>query len=150
MENNYSHCDILLVEDNPAEAELARRAFKHNQITNSVYLAADGEEALNLIYKDQGNQNSAALQNISLIILDINIPKINGLEVLKIIKQDERTKIIPTVILTNSEELSDIHKAYEYGANSYLVKPQDYHQFIEQVATLGKYWLSLNKIPATI
>jgi len=150
MENTYLNCDILLVEDNPAEAALAKRAFIHNKIMNPVHHVSDGEEALNFIFTDQSTQNLATLQKLCLIILDINIPKVNGLEVLKIIKQDERTKAIPTIMLTTSEELSDINKAYEYGANSYLVKPQDYHQFIEQVATFGEYWLSLNKIPTTI
>ena len=150
MTNTYPLSEILLVEDNPAEAELARRAFEHNKIMNPVHHVSDGEEALEFISSLRKKNNPHGIHILGLILLDINIPKINGLEVLKQIKSDEHTKTIPAVMLTTSEETSDILKAYEYGANSYLVKPQNFHQFLKEVGTLGEYWLDLNKTLQTI
>ncbi len=145
MSINYPLSEILLVEDNPAEAELAKMAFKKNKIENPILHVTDGDEALEVISSIENGKRKTASYPCGLVLLDINIPKINGLEVLKHIKSNEHTKNIPTVILTTSEEVLDIKKAYAYGANSYLVKPQDFHVFIEEVRLMSKYWLELNK-----
>lgn len=145
MKDFYPLSEILLVEDNPAEVELAKRAFMQNKIENPILHVSDGKEALEIIFAAKKENQPYASLRLGLILLDINIPKVNGLEVLRQIKLNAATKHIPTVMLTTSEEASDIHKAYEYGANSYLIKPQDFHQFIKDIGTLGEYWLDLNK-----
>jgi len=150
MKDIYPLSEILLVEDNPAEVELAKRAFMQNKIENPIFHVSDGKEALDFIFSQKKENHSYTAIRLGLIILDINIPKINGLEVLRQIKLNKATKHIPTVMLTTSEEVSDIYKAYEYGANSYLVKPQDFRQFIKDIGTLGEYWLDLNKTTHSI
>jgi two-component system response regulator len=145
MTKIYPLPEILLVEDNPAEAELAKRAFRQNKVENPILHAADGEEAMEIISSLKSGEGHNAPHRFGLILLDINIPKINGLEVLKALKTDDRTKVIPAVMLTTSDEISDIKLAYAYGANSYLVKPHDFHDFIEEVRLLSEYWLELNK-----
>jgi len=145
MRDSYADSEILLVEDNPAEAALAIRAFEKNQISNPIHLAADGEQALDFIFGRGKFKGQNLIQKLELILLDINIPIINGLEVLKILKSERLLKNIPVVMLTTSEEESDIRRAYEYGANSYLIKPQGFHEFIDEIGILGTYWLTLNK-----
>lgn len=150
MSKNYPLSEILLVEDNPAEAELAKIAFKQNKIENPILHVTDGDEAMEIISSIEKGKRKNASHPCGLILLDINIPKLNGLEVLKYIKANEHTKNIPAVILTTSEEVLDIKKAYAYGANSYLVKPHDFQVFIEEVRLLSKYWLELNKSVLTL
>lgn len=138
---------ILLVEDNPDDEALTLRALKKNNILNEVVVAHDGEEALEYLFgtgKYEGRDTSIQPQ---VILLDLQLPKINGLEVLKRLRADKRTMLQPVVILTTSSEEMDVIASYENGANSYTRKPVDFNQFIEAVKQLGLYWLVLNEAP---
>jgi CheY-like chemotaxis protein len=139
--------EILLVEDNPNDAKLTLRALSKHNVSNKIHHVTDGEEALNYIF---GREEYAdhKIENVpKVILLDLKLPKVDGLEVLKALKKDDRTKSIPVVILTSSNQETDIVKSYKLGANSYIVKPVDFEQFIKAVADLGLYWLLLNEIP---
>lgn len=139
--------DILLVEDNVDEAELTIRALKKNKAAPSLMHVKTGEEALDFIFC-QGDFKSRNIQNIpKLILLDLKMPRVDGIEILRRIKWDERTKVIPTVILTSSKEDRDIIKSYQLGANSYFVKPVDFEGFVEAITDLTRYWLELNQPP---
>lgn len=144
---NQTEVEILLVEDNPHDAELAIRALKKNIIANNVAIVTDGEEALDFIYARGAYSNRNTEDRPKLILLDLKLPKVDGLEVLKTIKSDERKKIIPVVVLTSSKEEKDIIESYRLGVNSYIVKPVDFDKFVESVRELGFYWLLLNQIP---
>jgi two-component system response regulator len=136
---------ILLVEDNPDDELLTLMAFKDNNITNEVVVAHDGAEALEFLF---GKENaSQPLEDYlpQVILLDLNLPKVNGLEVLQQIRSHPRTRLLPVVILTSSKEEVDIIKSYRLGANSYVRKPVDFEQFSEAIKQLGLYWLSLNE-----
>lgn len=138
---------ILLVEDNASDVELTKRALLKEHIMNEVVVAEDGQEALNYIF-GEGNfagRNVSVLP--SLILLDINLPIIDGIEVLRRIRQDERTHRIVVVILTSSKEEQDIVKSYDLGVNSYIRKPVDFNQFSEAIKYLGLYWLVINEPP---
>jgi len=138
---------ILLVEDNPDDEALTLRALKKNNILNEVVVARDGEEALDYLFgtgKYDGRDTSIQPQ---LILLDLQLPKLSGLEVLKRLRADQRTKLQPVVILTTSSEEADVIASYENGANSYTRKPVDFNQFIEAVKQLALYWLVLNEAP---
>lgn len=139
--------EILLVEDNPNDAELALRALKKNKLANNVKLVVDGEEALNYLFARGKYEKNSDVNTPRLILLDLKLPKIDGLEVLKAIKSDEITKMIPVVVLTSSLEERDIVESYRLGVNSYIVKPVDFDKFIESVRDIGLYWLLLNKQP---
>jgi CheY-like chemotaxis protein len=139
--------EILLVEDNPSDAELALRALKKNNLSNNVIRVCDGEEALDFIFARGPFKGRNKLNIPKLILLDLKLPKINGLEVLKIIKADPVTKIIPVVALTSSNEESDMIESYRLGVNSYIVKPVDFDKFIDSVRDIGLYWLLLNQQP---
>jgi two-component system response regulator len=130
---------VLLVEDNPDDAELAIRHLKKHHLANNVVLLKDGEEALDYLFSEAPQP--------SLILLDIQMPKVNGIEVLQKIKSDPRTKVIPVVILTSSNQHPDIHRCYHLGANSYIVKPLEFDRFVEAIRNLGFYWLLLNQQP---
>jgi two-component system, response regulator len=139
--------EILLVEDNPNDAELALRALKKNNLANNVIRVCDGEEALDFIFA-RGQFKSREKLNIpKLILLDLKLPKVDGLELLEIIKANPVTKLIPVVVLTSSNEESDMIESYRLGVNSYIVKPVDFDKFIESVSKIGFYWLLLNKQP---
>jgi two-component system, response regulator len=131
---------ILLVEDNPDDVELTKRAFIKSNVANELMVARDGEEALKMLHG--GDRIVPAV-----VLLDLNLPKIEGLEVLRRIRADEQTKLLPVVILTSSREESDLIKGYSNGANSYIRKPVDFEKFIEAVQSLGLYWLVLNELP---
>jgi two-component system, response regulator len=140
---------ILLVEDNPDDEALTLRALKKNNITNKIVVARDGVEALDFLFgtgiyagRDTGSQPE-------LILLDLKLPKIDGFEVLKKLREDERTKLLPVVILTSSREQQDIVNGYGLGANSYVRKPVDFQDFVDAVLQLGLYWLLLNETPPT-
>lgn len=133
--------EILLVEDDPADVELTLRALSRHNLTNRVRTARDGVEALEYLF---GN---APLPK--LVLLDLKLPKMNGLEVLRHLKADARTHRIPVVMLTSSREAPDIAEAYELGANSYIVKPVEFESFVKAVSDLGLYWLLLNEPPGT-
>lgn len=136
---------ILLVEDNPDDVELTLRAFKKNNLANEIVVARDGEEALEILF---GSQEDVLKQNRpDLILLDLKLPKVNGLEVLQQIKGHSQTKLIPIVILTSSREEDDLIKSYQLGVNSYIRKPVDFDKFTEVVMQLGLYWLLLNEPP---
>jgi two-component system response regulator len=131
---------ILLVEDNPDDVELTRRAFANSNLANELVVASDGEAALELL---QGENRLVP----ALVLLDLKLPKIDGLEVLRRIRADERTKLYPVVIMTSSREESDLVRGYQGGANSYIRKPVDFEQFVKAVGILGLYWLVLNEPP---
>jgi CheY-like chemotaxis protein len=138
---------ILLVEDNLDDVELSIRALKKNNIMNEVVVAHDGVEALDYIF-GRGKYAGRDLKNRpALVLLDLNLPKVSGLEVLESIRGDERTKLLPVVILTSSKEEKDLISGYQLGANSYIRKPVDFIQFTEAVRQLGLYWLVLNELP---
>ena len=144
MNENY---DILLVEDNPADAELAIRALRKSHIANSLLHLEDGEAVLNYIFCT-GPFSRRKISDIpKLILLDLKMPRISGLEVLQQIKSDERTKMIPVVLLTSSKEGSDISNGYKSGVNSYIVKPVEFESFVKAVSEMGLYWLLLNQPP---
>jgi len=144
---NVDPVDILLVEDNPHDVELTLRALKKHNLANNVHVVKDGAEALEFIFGTGAYADRDIENGPKVILLDLKLPKVDGLEVLRKIKSDERTKIIPVVVLTSSLEESDIVKSYKLGANSYMVKPVDFDKFIESVSELGLYWLLLNKPP---
>ena len=138
--------EILIVEDNQEDAELTMRALKKNHLANKIVHLIDGAEALDFIYGN-GNYTGRNINHLPRVILvDLKMPKVNGLQVLKALKSDLRLKSIPVVILTSSAEDPDIKEAYELGANSYIVKPVDFNVFFKTVADLGLYWLVVNKV----
>ena len=139
--------DIILVEDNPADIELTLRALRKNNITNQVVTLRDGEEALDYLFARGQYQGRPPQRSPRLILLDLKLPKVDGLEVLKAIKADETLKLIPVVVLTSSREEADLFHSYKLGVNSYIVKPVDFDQFIKVVQELDLYWLLINQIP---
>lgn len=144
---NVTKHSILLVEDNPDDEALTLRAFKKNGILNDVSVVRDGAEALDYLFCSGAYAKRDSALQPELILLDLKLPKIDGLEVLRRIRGDERTKLQPVVILTTSSEERDIISSYQLGANSYIRKPVDFDQFIEAVRQLGLYWLLLNQPP---
>jgi two-component system response regulator len=136
---------ILLVEDNPKDEELTLRALRKSNILNPVVVARDGVEALDYLFARGVHANRAPTATPQVILLDLKLPKIDGLEVLKTLRLDERTKLLPVVILTSSVEEQDLIQGYSFGANSYMRKPVDFVQFMEAVRQLGLYWLVLNE-----
>ena len=141
--------DILLVEDNMEDAELTIRELNKHHMANKLFHVCDGEEALDFIFatgKFSGKRD--VLKRPKLILLDIQMPKINGIEVLQKIKEESANKLTPVVILTSSKEDPDIKKCYSLGANSYIVKPVNFERFSEAIRNLGFYWLLLNQPPA--
>ncbi len=145
--NNRQIVDILLVEDNPHDAELTIRALKKRNLANHLIVAEDGAEALDFIFaRGKYIQRDISLSP-KVILLDLKLPKVNGLEVLRSIKSHPQTDSIPVVVVTSSAEDPDIKAAYELGANSYVVKPVDFDQFSEAMSNLGMYWLLLNQPP---
>ncbi|MEK7674758.1 MAG: response regulator [Verrucomicrobiota bacterium] len=145
---NENEVEILLVEDNPRDAELALRALKKRHLANHLVWVKDGAEALDYIFGMSADAPQAINPVPKVILLDLKLPKVDGLEVLRRLKGDERTKHIPVVVLTSSREEQDIVQSYRLGVNSYIVKPVDFENFSEAVAQLGLYWLLLNQPPA--
>jgi two-component system, response regulator len=138
-ENNL--VEILLVEDNPDDAELTIRALRKNYLANNILHLADGEEALDFLF----SSNSSSMPKI--VLLDIKMPKVNGIEVLKRLKSDPDRRIIPVVVLTSSREERDIIETYKLGVNAYIVKPVEFDKFIKAVSEIGIFWLILNQSP---
>jgi CheY-like chemotaxis protein len=138
---------ILLVEDNASDEELTLRALKKSNIGNKVVVARDGSAALDYLFARGSYAGRDHTELPQVVLLDLNLPKMGGLEVLRVIRADERTKLLPVVILTSSNEDKDLAGGYELGANSYIVKPVDFTQFADAVRQLGMYWLVLNHRP---
>jgi two-component system response regulator len=141
----YEGFEILLVEDNPLDAELTIRSLKNRHLANSIFKVADGVEALDFLFCRGVYSERKVPETLRLILLDIKLPKIDGLDVLKEIKSDPVLKKIPTVVLSSSREDPDIQKAYALGANSYVVKPVDFDSFSKCVSDIGLYWTIVNQ-----
>jgi len=142
-----SAVEILLVEDNPADLELTMHAFKSHNLAHRVHVVRDGAEAIDFLFSGGANGIRTPDEGPKVILLDLKLPKIDGLEVLRRIKGEERLRSIPVVVLTSSQQESDIVQSYHLGVNSYIVKPVDFEQFAEAVRQLGCYWLLLNQPP---
>ena len=140
---------ILLVEDNPDDEILTVRALKKNNILNDIIVVRDGAEALDYLFGAGSYADRDMTVMPQLILLDLKLPKIDGLEVLRRVRGDERTRLLPVVVLTSSSEEQDVIESYRLGANSYIRKPVDFNQFSEAVKNLGLYWLVLNESPVT-
>jgi len=138
---------ILLVEDNPDDVELTLRAFKKNNIANGVVVARDGVEALDYLFGTGAHADRDTNDTPRIILLDLKLPKLDGLQVLERLRNDERTRLTPVVILTSSKEEHDLVSGYKTGANSYVRKPVDFNQFVEAVRHIGLYWLLINEVP---
>lgn len=138
---------ILLVEDNPSDVELTKRALAKNKVANQLEVAKDGQEALDFLFATGSHAGRDASVQPVLILLDLRLPKVDGLTVLKTIKGDERTRRIPVAVLTTSKEDRDLITAYDLGVNSYIRKPVDFEQFLTAVNQLGIYWLVINEPP---
>jgi CheY-like chemotaxis protein len=139
--------EILLVEDNPQDAEMAIRALKKNNLANNLIHVKDGEEALDFIFARGKFSDRKGKSNPKVILLDLKLPKVGGLEILKEVKSDPNTKMIPVVVLTSSKEENDMVESYKLGVNSYIVKPVDFDKFINCIKDLGLYWLVVNQLP---
>jgi len=144
---NKKPINILLVEDNPTDVEVIQEVFKFIGSKNRLFMTKDGEEALNFLYHRGKYQDTSLAPVPDLILLDIRMPKIDGLEVLRVIKSDENLKRIPVLILTVSDRDADIRRAYEYGANSYIAKPIEFQGFANILTKIEEYWLTIAKLP---
>lgn len=139
--------EILLVEDNAADAELTLHALRKNAQVNRIHVVRDGEEALNFLFCRETYEGRAGQPLPQLILLDLKLPKVDGLSVLRTLKEDRRTRWMPVIVLTSSREDSDLTASYDLGVNSYIQKPVDFDQFRETVHTLALYWLLVNQAP---
>ncbi len=137
--------EILLVEDNPNDVELTLHALKKSHLTNRIHVVRDGEEAIKFFFDNPDNDPNRKIPGPKVVLLDLKLPKVDGMEVLKRLKNDPATKSIPVVVLTSSNEDRDILETYKLGVNSYIVKPVDFAKFVEAMRTLGMYWLMLNR-----
>jgi two-component system, response regulator len=146
---NSGELDILLVEDNQDDVDLALHALKREKLANHIYVARDGEEALDFLFCRGSFAQRSFESPPKLVLLDLKLPKVDGMEVLKQLKSDPRTKTIPVVIMTSSKEERDLVRGYNLGANSYIQKPVDFEQFRETVKSVGLYWLVINQ-PAPV
>ena len=144
----YNEVEILLVEDNISDAELTIRALAKANLANNLVHLIDGAEAIDLLFAKGRFEDRSASKLPKLILLDIKMPKVDGIEVLRQVKAEEKTKLIPIVIMTSSKEEQDIIASYDLGVNSYVVKPVDFEEFAKAVGNLGLYWLLLNEIPS--
>lgn len=145
--NDHSIVEILLVEDNPNDVKLALRALKKKNISNHVHVVRDGEEALNFLYGQGEYTGRDVSHRPKVVLLDLKLPKVDGLEVLRQVKSDPDLQMIPIVVMTSSNEERDIVESYKLGVNSYIRKPVDFEQFTEAMSQLGYYWLLLNQPP---
>jgi two-component system response regulator len=143
--NDFKEVEVLLVEDNPHDAELTLRALKKHHLANQVHWVQDGAEALEFIFPQRAYAGWDLSHKPRLLLLDLKLPKVDGLEVLRQIKLDPHTRAIPVVVLTSSREDRDLQECYQLGVNSYIVKPVDFEAFLKAVAEIGLYWLLLNK-----
>lgn len=139
--------EILLVEDNPHDAELTIRALKKRNLANHLVHVPDGQAALDFLFCTGAHEGRDVQQRPKVVLLDLKLPKVDGIEVLRQLRADERTRLLPVVVLTSSREERDILETYQLGANSYIVKPVEFENFSEAVSNLGLYWLLLNEPP---
>jgi|SRR5690625_211810 len=139
--------EILLVEDNASDAEMTIRALRKNKLDNSLLHLTDGTEALDYLYARGQYTGRSQSRFPKVILLDLKMPKLDGLDVLKRLKSDDRTKLIPVVVLTSSKEDSDVEKCYLLGVNSYIVKPVEFNRYTQAVSDIGLYWMILNQTP---
>ena len=139
----YKECEILIIEDNPADAELMLRSLKKNHLANEILVIDDGEEALNFLFNKV--KGTDVLDPPKVILLDLKLPKVDGLEILEALKTDPKKRNIPVVVVTSSKEDPDIERAYAIGANSYVVKPIDFKVFVDTLRQIGIYWLAVNE-----
>lgn len=144
---NLNEVEILVIEDNQNDAEMALRALKQNKLTNKVLVVNDGEHALDYIFAKGKSAGRAKNALPKIILLDLKLPRIDGLQVLKEIKNNPETKVIPVIMLTSSKEEKDIIQSYQLGVNSYIIKPVDFDKFVDAIRDLGMYWLLLNQHP---
>lgn len=140
-------CDILLVEDNPNDAELALRALRKNNIANRIFVVSDGAEALDFLFASGAYRGRDTGDVPKVVLLDLKLPKVSGLQVLERMKRDKDTAMIPVVVLTSSREDKDVMKCYRLGVNSYIVKPVEFEDFVKAVSEMGVYWMVLNQSP---
>ncbi len=147
MGDAVEEVEILLVEDNPTDAELAMRALKKSNLANKLVWVKDGAEALDFIFATGAYSGRQVANGPKVIMLDLRLPKVDGMEVLRRVKSDERTRTIPVVVLTSSKEDRDVAESYKLGVNSYISKPVDFDQFAKTVSELGLYWLLVNHPP---
>jgi len=145
---NSGTTEILIVEDNPNDAQLTMRSLKKNNLANHIMHVSDGQTAVDYLFGEAEYQGRNVLDQPKVVLLDLKLPKLNGLQVLARIRGDARTKMLPVVILTSSQQESDLIESYKLGANSYIVKPVEFENFAKSVQEVGLYWLLLNK-PAT-
>ena len=144
--SDFEEVDILLAEDSDTDGEMTLRALRKKGITNNLTWVRDGEEALDFIYH-RGSYAERSNRHPKLVLLDLKMPRVDGIDVLRQIKADPNTKSIPVVVLTSSAQDRDVIDSYQLGVNSYIVKPVDFDQFFEVVSTLGLYWAVMNKVP---
>jgi len=139
--------EILLVEDNPADAEMTLRALRRNNLANKVHWVRDGEQALDFMFRTGAYADREPGTVPKLIMLDIKMPKVDGIEVLRRVKANEETRTVPVVVMTSSNEERDVVESYRLGVNSYIVKPVQFESFLETVAKIGLYWVITNRVP---
>ncbi len=139
--------EILLIEDSPEDAELTIRALRRNKLANEIQVVEDGAEALDFLFCCGSFKGRTPSQYPKLVLLDLKLPKVSGMEVLRAIRGDERTKAIPVVVLTSSKEERDLMEGYELGVNAYAQKPVDFEQFAETVRQIGMFWMLINRLP---
>jgi two-component system response regulator len=147
MDETVEEVEILLVEDNPTDAELAIRALKKSNLANKLVWVKDGAEALDFIFGSGAYSGRQVANGPKVILLDLRLPKVDGMEVLRRVKEDERTRTIPVVVLTSSKEDRDVAESYKLGVNSYISKPVEFDEFARTVSELGLYWLLVNHPP---
>lgn len=142
---NLNEVEILLVEDNPLDVEMALRALEKNRLSNKVLVVNDGQEALDYLYQRGKYAGKTGGNRPKIILLDLKLPKVDGKEVLQVIKNDPEKKVIPVIVLTSSAEERDIFESYKLGVNSYIVKPVEFDKFVQAIEEIGLYWLLLNQ-----
>jgi CheY-like chemotaxis protein len=149
MNSDVKEVEILLVEDNPTDAELCIRALKKSNLANSLVWVKDGAEALDFLFATGAYSDRNVTCPPKVVLLDLRLPKVDGMDVLRRVKADERTRSIPVVVLTSSKEDRDIAESYQLGVNSYISKPVEFDSFAKTVSELGMYWLLVNRPPVT-
>jgi len=147
MDDNLAEVEILLAEDDPGDAEMTLRALRRNNLANKVHWVRDGEQALDFMFRTGAYADREPGTVPKLIMLDIKMPKVDGIEVLRRVKANEETRTVPVVVMTSSNEERDVVESYRLGVNSYIVKPVQFESFLETVAKIGLYWVITNRVP---